>query len=86
MEATLLVLTVDSAFDIRVRGLRCIGHQEHDLMADCCVESGDAQTKLATSTCHVAAETVFKQYMKTVLKTVFGNSQIFETVIKQYFE
>ena len=33
------MLTVDSAFDIRVRGLRCIGHQEHDLMTDCCVEA-----------------------------------------------
>ena len=27
-----MVLRVDSAFDIRVRGLRCTGHQEHDLM------------------------------------------------------
>ena len=32
------MLGVDSAFDIRVRSLRCMGHQEHDLMTGCCVE------------------------------------------------
>ena len=29
---------VDSASDIRVRGLRCLGYQEHDLMTNCCVK------------------------------------------------
>ena len=34
-----MVLRVDSTFDFRVRGMRCIVHQEQDLMTDCCVEA-----------------------------------------------
>ena len=50
------MLTVDSAFDIRVRGLRCMGHQEHDLMTECCVEAVMHKPSLPhPSTCHVAA-------------------------------
>ena len=49
------MLRVDSTFDIRERGLRCIAHQEHDLMTDCCVEALMHKPSLPQpSTCHAA--------------------------------
>ena len=49
------MLKVDSTLDIRVRGLRCIVHQEHDLMTDCCVEALMHKPSLPhPSACHAA--------------------------------